>query len=282
MSISQWPVIFSRRNASGKCSRSEMCLVSSYSRRFSSQVGLLHAAQREDEPLAGQQPVVQVCPRLVGDEPPGGVAALEVEGALGLPRRPQRELVHLAVQRGRLLLQEQVEVVVGELVAQEVEHLARLLDLPLVVVQLVQRLVAAPLGAEDLAVRSARSRSAAPASGGATRRAALPAGVGLIHPAVVLSISAELLHDPGDRLEHVGELGAERDPARSKPASAEPGGAENEVGDRVHDLADGLDHVGVRACDSAVLVRSWFWISSLIRPSGPALMSPCSRAGWPG
>ena len=65
-------------------------------------------------------------------------------------RRAQRQLVHLAMQRGGFLLQPQVQVGGGELVAQEVLHLGRVLDLPLLVVQFLQRLVPAPLRAEDL------------------------------------------------------------------------------------------------------------------------------------
>ena len=56
------------------------------------------------------------------------------------------------MERRRLLLQEQIQLVVRELVAQEVLHLLRLLDLPLMIVQFLQRDVAAPLGRQNLAL----------------------------------------------------------------------------------------------------------------------------------
>ena len=48
------------------------------------EVCLLHVPQRKLQPLAGQQPLVQVVPAASRQEAPGGVAALDVEGALGL------------------------------------------------------------------------------------------------------------------------------------------------------------------------------------------------------
>ena len=106
--------------------------------------------------------------------------ALEVERPLRLPGRVQRQVIRPAVERQRLLLQEQVEVVRGELVAEEVLDLRRLLDLPLVAVQVVERLVAPPLGAEDLAfglldLDGQDLRLVVPLV-----QAAQPAGVGLV------------------------------------------------------------------------------------------------------
>ena len=68
------------------------------------------------------------------------MAEFEVERALGLLCRPPGQLVHLPVQGGGLLLQPQVQLGGGELVAQEVQDLGRVLDLPLLVVQLTQGL----------------------------------------------------------------------------------------------------------------------------------------------
>ena len=83
------------------------------------------------QPLAGQQSLVQVVPGAVRQEMAGGMPALEVECPLRLPRGVQRQLVHPAVQRRSLLLQEQIQIVGGELVAQEILHLGGMLDLAL-------------------------------------------------------------------------------------------------------------------------------------------------------
>ena len=50
-------------------------------------------------------------------------SAFEVEGAFGLARRVERQLVHPVMERRRLFLQAQIQLVVRELVAQEVLHL---------------------------------------------------------------------------------------------------------------------------------------------------------------
>ena len=117
------------------------------------QVRLFHVAQGGGQPLAGQQPLVQIVPGAVGDEAAGGVAPLDIERPLCLPGRVQRQVICPAVERQCLLLQEQVEVVRGELVPEEVLDLRRLLHLPAVAVQVGEGLVAAPLGAENLAFR---------------------------------------------------------------------------------------------------------------------------------
>jgi hypothetical protein len=114
------------------------------------EVGVLHPPQGQLKPLAGLQPLVEAVPGGRRDEAVGGVATLVVEGLLGLAGSVQGQLVHLVVEGGRLLLQEQVQLVAGELVPQEVVHLARLLDLTLMVVELTQGDVAAALGGQDL------------------------------------------------------------------------------------------------------------------------------------
>ena len=53
-----------------------------------------------------------------------------------------------------------------------------------------------------------------------------------------------VVDDPRDRFQRVADLGAERDPRDRHRRSAEPRGAENQVGYQPQGLADALDHVG--------------------------------------
>ena len=97
---------------------------------------------------------MEVVPQLAADEPLVGVSALDVERALRLAGGRDGELVELPVELGGVALVVEVERVVGELVAHEVVDLACLLDLALLVVELAQCHVGAPIGAEDLAFES--------------------------------------------------------------------------------------------------------------------------------
>src|SRR5262245_27835693 len=58
------------------------------------------------------------------------------------------------MERRRLFLQVQIELVVRELVAKEVLHVPRLLHLPLMIVEFLQRDVAASFGPENLALEA--------------------------------------------------------------------------------------------------------------------------------
>ena len=94
---------------------------------------------------------MQAVPGAFGNEAAGGVATLQIEGTLRLPGCVERQIVGPAIERRRLLLQEQIEVVSGELVAQEILHLGRLLDLAPVAVEVDEGLIASSLGTENLA-----------------------------------------------------------------------------------------------------------------------------------
>ncbi len=76
--------------------------------------------------------------------------AFQLERPLRLARPAPCDLEHLVVQRRDLLLQEQIERVIRELVAQEVLHLRGLLLLLRQVVQLAQRGIALALRAQNL------------------------------------------------------------------------------------------------------------------------------------
>ena len=115
-------------------------------------IRLLHVAQRQPEALAGEQSLVQVVPGAVGQEMAGGVAALEIERVLRLPRGVERQLVHPAMQRRSFLLQVDIQLGGGELVAQEILHLGGVLDLPLMRVEILERFAAAALCGQDLAL----------------------------------------------------------------------------------------------------------------------------------
>jgi hypothetical protein len=69
---------------------------------------------------------------------------------LRLQRGTVGQFVHLAVQTRGLPLQPEIQLGCSEFVAQEVQHLGRVLDLPLLVVELLHRLVAAPMRTLDL------------------------------------------------------------------------------------------------------------------------------------
>lgn len=69
---------------------------------------------------------------------------------LSLASSLNRKIVCLPIQRCRLLLQEEVEIVIGEFVPHEALDFARMLDLPLAVVQFPQRNMSAAVGGQFL------------------------------------------------------------------------------------------------------------------------------------
>src|SRR5258708_15189006 len=80
------------------------------------------------------------------------MAAFVVEGSLRLPRGAESQFIHTGMEGSGLLLQEQVQCVVGELITQEVLHLSRLLHLALVIIEFSQRNVSSPFGCKKLAL----------------------------------------------------------------------------------------------------------------------------------
>ena len=78
------------------------------------------------------------------------MAALKVEGMLRLNRGTMRQLVHAGVHGRGFFLELEVEIGGGELVAQKIKHLGRMLDLALLVVEFLHGLVAAAVQGENL------------------------------------------------------------------------------------------------------------------------------------
>ena len=115
------------------------------------EVRLLHLSQRELQPFAREQPLMQVIPYFAGHEAARQMAAFVIERALSLPCGAECQLVHAAIQHGRILLQEQVERVVRELIVQEIQHFRRLFHLLLVVIEFAKCGISSPLGGKDLA-----------------------------------------------------------------------------------------------------------------------------------
>ena len=149
-----------------------------------------------------------------------------------------------------------------------------MLDLPLLVVEFLQRLVPAPVSAEDLQLGlldldRERLHLVHPLDG-----AALPARLRHVHPRGGALDVGDRLHDPADRLEQVGQLGAGRDrgAARHRPDEG--------VGNDVHDLACGLDHVGAGAGHQGV--HGEVQVLDLVVEQAVLVEARRSRAGWPG
>jgi hypothetical protein len=114
------------------------------------QIRFLHVAEGKIQAFAGHEALVEVVPYFFGNEPPRGMAALEVERALRFLGGAIRHLVDRAVERRPFFLQEQVEIRRGELVAQKVQKVGRVLNPSLLAVQLLHSLVSRSLGAQGL------------------------------------------------------------------------------------------------------------------------------------
>ena len=98
-------------------------------------VRVLHAPQIDEQPLAGEQPLLEAVPVRELDERRRRIAALEAEGALGLLRGVERDLVGLEVDTRELADHPAVQLLVGVLVAQIGLHLLRVLHLQVVAAQ---------------------------------------------------------------------------------------------------------------------------------------------------
>ena len=225
-----------RRKASGKWSRSEKCWVNSYSRTFSSKIGLLHPEEVGLQAFSGQQAIATSIPGIVADEVPAQVAAFEVERAArpGARRRTPARTGGIA-ERPSPFCSHRNRSLVGELVPQKVEHLSRILDLALLVVELVEAPGRGGDARRGSAARSARFRWAASGPGASTRPTAAaigpascrakPSGTGFVPrrsscPAAIV-------------LEHAGELRAERH-LRVGAGEISP---RNRSGSQLHELA---------------------------------------------
>ena len=180
---------------------------------------------------------MQIIPDAIREEVAGGMAALEIVGVLRAQRRALRELIHLAMERGGFLLEPEILLGRGKLVAQEIQHFARVLDLPLLIVELLHRLVAAPLRSQDLQLHlldldRQHQGLVEPVIG-----AALPARLGQVDGRGFGLHIRDRHHHLRDRLEHAGELGADRDLGVARAESDE------DVGDHLHGLPEGLSDV---------------------------------------
>ena len=110
--------------------------MTSSARRSPSTCAASMPPQVEQQPLAGEQSLLQAVPVRELDERRRRVAALEAERALGLLRGVERDLVGLEVHARELPEHPAVELLVGVLVAQVGLHLARVLHLEVVAPQL--------------------------------------------------------------------------------------------------------------------------------------------------
>ena len=111
---------------------------------------LLHSRHVELQPLTGKQAFEEIVPMVTTNERPGCMAALKIEGSFSLVGFPTGEFIHLTIEIRRLLLEEQLDRVICELVAQQVESLGCLLDLLLLDVELAERQIAPPFGSKNL------------------------------------------------------------------------------------------------------------------------------------
>src|SRR6266567_6083066 len=95
---------------------------------------------------------MQAIPSLSRQEVARRMAAFVVECALGLLSSAERQFVHAAVQHGGILLQVEVERVIGEFITQEVLHLSRVFHLLLVIIQFAQHDIASAFSSKNLAL----------------------------------------------------------------------------------------------------------------------------------
>ena len=77
---------------------------------------------------------------------------LEIYGAFGFARPAECNFIHLVMNRSSFLLQEQITSVVGELVAQEIFNLLRLLRLLFEIIELSKSHIGSTFGRKNLAL----------------------------------------------------------------------------------------------------------------------------------
>ena len=242
------------------------------------EIGFFHVPQRGREAFARHQPFVKVVPGVGGQETSGQMTAFEVERALGLPRRMQRKVVGLMVQRRRFALQEQIKFVAGELVAEEILQLRGLLHLPVMAVDLSQHLVAAALGAENLAFDLLDLDRQDLGLMVPIDQPACPTRLRDIEAGILAGDGRGIVDDGRGGDEQAAEFGSSGS-QEWLPASAGARRRDNEIGIKVR-LADRLHDVrgAVKRYRRVHLVL--VLISPLMRPSAHG-SGRCSRPGSP-
>ena len=153
ISISHCPVVRSRRNSSGKCSRSERCLVSSYSRTFSSRYAFSMWRRDADSRSPASSPSCR------SSQAQSGMKRRVVWPRSMLKARCACRAAYsarsyvLRYSASVSFCRNRYRSCAVNLSRRKFLTSARLLDLPALAVQVGEGLVAAPLGAEDLAFR---------------------------------------------------------------------------------------------------------------------------------
>ena len=191
---------------------------------------------------------------------PRSVPTLQVEGTLSLARGVERKIEGAAIQPGQFALHEQIEGVAGELVSQERVGFACLLDLALMRVQLVQRLVAPALCAEDLPLDLLDLDDEHLLLVDPFGIAADPAGLRQIERPGLVVYLGDVVEDARPCGGHIAELGAEGQPRDRDRTAAEASTDRCDLAAIDGDIAD--ERSGTSAVDDGAaanddLVHGW-------------------------